>query len=176
MRVGDGHSHSSRQTPNAQPPSSLANTSRGWVFSITHHQANEGWPPAAANEGQRKLTAANEGQRRLTAANEGQYWLTQAKTGSRRPTQAHEGQRKVMELSMTCMRLWRSLHRMMQQGILCMQVISNCIRLERLESIEYLSIGTSSINHNSRGIDKKEWEQWFQEVESISKHWYGTKK
>jgi hypothetical protein len=80
MRAGDGHSYSS-DAKHPTPPSSLANTSRGWVFpSSTIRPTKAGRPQqqTKANARSHRLTAANEGQRRPTKAHEGQRRLTKA--------------------------------------------------------------------------------------------------
>ena len=68
--AGGGGFHSSHPTP----PSSLANTSRGWVF---HH------PPSTPK--------VNAGPRWPTQANAGPQQPTKANAGPQRPMKAHKG-------------------------------------------------------------------------------------
>src|ERR1700678_3439008 len=73
-----------RQCP---PHPSLANTSRGWVYSPpppTHHHPHHHRPhptTSSPTSSQRRPTKANDGQQRLTTANKGQ----------RRPMKANAG-------------------------------------------------------------------------------------
>jgi hypothetical protein len=86
-RAGGGGSHSSHPKY-PTPPSSLANTSREWVF---HH------PPSTpkANEGQQHPTQANEGPQHPTQTHEDestQPTPTKANSTQSRPTKAHSTQ------------------------------------------------------------------------------------
>jgi hypothetical protein len=106
MRAGDGHSYSS-DAKHPTPPSSLANTSRGWVFpSSTIRPTKAGRPqqqtkanagsqqPTKANAGSQQPTQANTGSQQPTKANAGSQQPTQAPSSQRRPTQAHSSQRR----------------------------------------------------------------------------------
>ena len=102
MRAGGGHSQSS-DAKHPTPPSSLTNTSWGWVFpssTIRPMKASRPHQQTKANTGSQQPTQAkpmktNTGQRRPTAANDGQ----------RRPTQVNAGPQQPRLGLKTCLRL-----------------------------------------------------------------------
>src|SRR5271168_2448798 len=80
-----------RQCP---PHPSLANTSRGWVYSpppTTHHHHHHHLTTSSTTSSQRRPPKANAGPLKPTAANDGQQRPTQVNEGQRRPMKANAG-------------------------------------------------------------------------------------